>query len=102
MLRLLDHREASPFRYMDENWFISFREKLEQHYAWPALYVFKFIVPAGREDQVKSLFPLHTASEKASKQGNYISITIQAMMQSSDAVIEMYKRAASIEGIVAL
>ena len=87
---------------MDENWFISFREKLEQHYSWPALYVFKFIVPSGREDQVKSLFPRHTASEKLSKQGNYVSVTIQAMMQSSDAVIEMYKRAALIEGIVAL
>ena len=87
---------------MDENWFISFKEKLEQHYAWPSLYVFKFIVPTGQQDQVKSLFPLHTATEKLSKQGNYTSITIQAMMQSSDAVIEMYKRAALIEGIVAL
>jgi hypothetical protein len=87
---------------MDENWIISFREKLEQHYSWPSLYVFKFIVPAGREDEVKSLFPMHTASEKLSKQGNYISVTVQAMMQSSDAVIEMYKRAALIEGIVAL
>lgn len=87
---------------MDENWFISFREKLEQHYAWPSLYVFKFIVPTGRQDQVKNLFPLHTVKEKLSKEGKYTSITIQAMMQSSDAVVEMYKRAALIEGIVAL
>ena len=54
---------------MDENWFISFREKLEQHYAWPSLYVFKFIVPTGRQDQVKNLFPLHTVKEKLSKEG---------------------------------
>jgi len=87
---------------MDETWLISFREKLEKHYAWPSLYIFKFIVPTGQQDQVKSLFPLNAASEKLSKQGNYTSITIQAMMQSSDAVIEMYKRAALIEGIVAL
>jgi len=87
---------------MDETWLISFREKLEKHNAWPSLYVFKFIVPTGQQDQVKNLFPSHTASEKLSKQGNYTSITIQAMMQSSDAVIEMYKRAALIEGIVAL
>ena len=87
---------------MDENWLISFREKLEKHYAWPSLYVFKFIVPTGQEDQVKNLFPSHAASEKLSKQGKYTSVTIQAMMQSSDAVIEMYKRAALIEGIVAL
>lgn len=87
---------------MDETWFISFREKLEKHYAWPSLYVFKFIVPTGQEDQVKNLFPLHLASEKLSSQGKYTSVTIQAMMQSSDAVIEMYKRASQIEGIVAL
>jgi putative lipoic acid-binding regulatory protein len=87
---------------MDENWFVSFREKLEQHHAWPSLYIFKFIVPAGQQDQVKNLFPQHTATEKLSNKGNYVSVTIQAMMQSSDAVIEMYKRAALIEGIVAL
>jgi len=87
---------------MDQNWVNSFREKLDQHYAWPELYVFKFIVPAGKEEQVKKLFPNNTATEKLSKQGNYVSVTIQAMMHSSDAVIEMYKLASEIEGIVAL
>ncbi|HEX6890899.1 MAG TPA: DUF493 family protein [Chryseolinea sp.] len=87
---------------MDETWLLSFREKLEKHYAWPSLYVFKFIVPTGQQDQVKNLFPSHTAVEKLSKQGNYTSITIHMMMQSSDAVIEIYKRASLIDGIVAL
>jgi uncharacterized protein len=87
---------------MDESWVESFRKKLDEHYAWPALYVYKFIVPTGQEDLVKKLFPLHTATEKLSKQGNYTSVTIQVMMQSSDAVVEMYRRASLIEGIVAL
>ena len=87
---------------MDETWVESFRKKLDEHYAWPALYVYKFIVPTGKEDLVKNLFPLHTATEKLSKQGNYTSVTIQVMMQSSDAVVEMYRRASMIEGIVAL
>ena len=87
---------------MDENWINSFREKLDQHYAWPALYMYKFIVPRGREEELKNLFPLHTITEKQSKQGNYTSITFQAMMPSSDAVIDMYVKASSIEGIVAL
>lgn len=87
---------------MDENWINSFREKLDQHYAWPALYVYKFIVPTGQEDQVKKLFPLNTATEKLSKQGKYTSVTIKVMMHSSDAVIEMYVKASEIEGIVAL
>lgn len=87
---------------MDDNWIASFRQKLDEHYAWPALYTYKFIVPTGKEDQVKELFPYHPSTEKQSKQGNYTSVTVQVMMQSSDAVIEIYKRAAAIEGIVAL
>jgi uncharacterized protein len=88
--------------FMDNEWMMSFRAKLDQHYAWPSLYMFKFIVPTGREEQVKKLFPLHTSTEKQSRQGNYTSITIQMMMPSSDAVIQIYQQAAAIEGLIAL
>ncbi|MBT1708150.1 DUF493 family protein [Fulvivirgaceae bacterium PWU5] len=87
---------------MDEQWINGFREKLDQHYTWPSLYIFKFIVPKGKEEDLKQLFPLHTPTEKASKQGNYTSITMQMMMPSSDAVIDVYIKASQIEGIVAL
>jgi hypothetical protein len=90
------------FFAMDADW-TKFREKLESFYAWPSLYTFKFIVPSGKEDLLRQLFPLHTtAGEKSSGKGNYISLTYQMMMPSSDSVIEVYKKAASIEGIVAL
>ncbi len=87
---------------MDENWIKSFREKLDQHYAWPSLYIFKFIVPTGEEENVKKLFPLNEATEKLSKNGNYTSVTIQVMMESSDAVVDIYLKASTIKGIVAL
>jgi uncharacterized protein len=87
---------------MDSKWITSFREKLDQHYAWPSVYIFKFIVPTGKEDEVKKLFPLHSSTEKLSKQGNYTSITIQMMMPSSEAVIHIYKQASSIQGLIAL
>ena len=87
---------------MDSEWIISFRSKLDQHYAWPSLYIFKFIVPTGKEGEVKKLFPHHTTSEKQSQGGKYTSITIQMMMPSSDAVIEIYQQAAVIEGLIAL
>jgi hypothetical protein len=87
---------------MDQDWIDSFREKLDQHYTWPSLYVFKFIVPAGKEDEVKQLFPLHVTSEKLSKQGNYKSITAEMLMSSVDAVLDIYIQASKIEGIVAL
>lgn len=87
---------------MDQEWLKSFREKLDQHYAWPSLYVFKFIVPAGREEAVKKLFPKNVASEKHSKEGRYTSVTVQMMMQSSEAVVNVYEQASAIEGLIAL
>jgi len=87
---------------MEQDWTNSFREKLDKHYAWPAIYLFKFIVPTGKEEEVKKLFPLHDASEKLSKNGKYTSITLQMMMPSSDSVIDVYVRAAEIEGLIAL
>jgi uncharacterized protein len=87
---------------MDKEWFKSFGEKLDQHYAWPSLYIFKFIVPKGKEEELKKLFPLHSTTEKQSKNGNYSSVTIQMMMPSSQAVIEIYHQAAAIEGLIAL
>lgn len=87
---------------MNQEWINQFREKLDAHYAWPALYTFKFIVPKGKEEEVKQLFPNHTSSEKQSKNGNYSSITLQIMASSSDAVIEVYQSVSKIEGIIAL
>jgi len=87
---------------MDPKWTNSFREKLDKHYVWPSLYLFKFIVPTGKEQAVKDLFPRHTTSDKQSSQGNYTSVSVELMMPSSDAVIEVYEKASKIEGIVAL
>ena len=88
--------------FMDQEWMKSFREKLDQHYAWPSLYMFKFIVPAGKEEDVKKLFPKHTSSEKHSKEGKYTSVTVQMMMPSSEAVVHVYEQASAIDGLIAL
>ncbi|MCE2895070.1 MAG: DUF493 domain-containing protein [Flammeovirgaceae bacterium] len=87
---------------MEADWTNSLKEKLDQHYAWPALYTFKFIVPKGKETEVTSLFPNHVATEKTSKNGNYTSITLQMMMPSSESVIDVYVVTYTIEGIIAL
>lgn len=87
---------------MDQDWLKSFQTKLDQHHSWPSIYIFKFIVPKGKEEELKALFPLHTASEKESTNGNYISLTFQMMMPSSEAVIEIYVRAETVEGLIAL
>lgn len=87
---------------MDADWLNSFKTKLDQHHSWPSLYIFKFIVPKEKVNELKSLFPLHQVSEKASAQGRYISVTMQIMAPSSDSVIEVYQLASEIEGLIAL
>ena len=80
----------------------SFKSKLDHLHQWPSLYMFKFIVPVRRQEEVFALFPKHELKTKASKNGNYVSVTAQAMMRSSDDVIKIYEEAHAIEGLVAL
>lgn len=87
---------------MHKPWAESFREKLNQHYRWPALYVFKFIVPAGKESEAKALFPLIIPNEKPSSAGKYTSLTFQVEMPHASAVISVYEKASQIEGLIAL
>lgn len=88
---------------MDPQWLDTFREKLDRFYAWPSLYTFTFIVPSERRDDLKQLFPLHTtASERSSEKGKYVSLTYQMMMPSSHSVIDVYRKASVIDGLVAL
>ena len=87
---------------MEPNWAESLREKLDEHYVWPSLYTFKFIVPKEKVEAVKKLFPKHESKERQSKNGNYISVTLQMMMPGSEDVIEVYQLAATVEGLIAL
>ncbi|MEX2336290.1 MAG: DUF493 family protein [Fulvivirga sp.] len=80
----------------------SFKEKLDNQYNWPSLYTFKFIVPRGKEDEVKELFSNHVTKERTSSNGNYVSITAEVMAQSSDRVVAYYLEANKVEGIIAL
>lgn len=80
----------------------AFKQKLDEQSNYPTLYMFKFIVPANKADEVSALFPKHKVTLKASSEGKYVSATIKAMMPSSDAILEIYEQAASIEGVISL
>ena len=81
-----------------------FKEKLDAEHKFPSRYMFKFIVPQGKEDQLIELFPTRDWkwTTRSTKSGSYISFTSQVIMDSSDDVIEVYKKAHTIEGIIAL
>lgn len=80
----------------------SFKQKLDSQHGWPSLYMFKFIVPSGQEEEVFALFPKNQLTTKASSKGNYVSVTAQVMMRSSEDVIAKYQEAHKIEGVLAL
>jgi uncharacterized protein len=80
----------------------SFKEKLEAETAFPSLYMFKFIVTSGKEEEIAALLPNNEMKLKTSSKGNYVSATIKVMMPSSDAIIEIYRKASLIEGVISL
>ncbi len=80
----------------------AFKDKLEEQSSFPTLYMFKFIVPSGKEQKLAELLPNNEMTLKVSSKGNYVSATIKAMMPSSDSIIEVYKQAAKIEGVISL
>ena len=79
-----------------------FKEKLEEQHAFPTVYMFKFIVPVDKESEVLNLLPQGEISSKASKNGNYISITAKLLMLTSDQVIKIYQKAHLVKGLIAL
>jgi uncharacterized protein len=78
------------------------KKNLKPKRVFPTLYMFKFIVPIGKEDQIAALFPNNEIKFRKSSKGNYISATIKAMMPSSDAILELYERASRVEGVISL
>lgn len=80
----------------------AFKEKLDHNHDFPGEYIFKFIVRPEHRAEVESLIRGADVKLKASSGNKYLSITLQKMMNSSEEVIEVYKKAYKIDGIIAL
>lgn len=81
------------------------RYQLMESKEWPIKYMFKFITPnkEGKVDKVKALLPdfgeitfKHTSSLK------YVAITCVALMESSDAIIDVMEKVDEVEGVITL
>ena len=82
--------------------FDDLRKALDESYTWPVLYMFKFIAPKNKIDQVKSLFPKNEVVQRESKGGNYLSLTCKILVNSSEDVIRVYQQASKIKGVISL
>jgi uncharacterized protein len=83
----------------------SLRIKLVETTSFPSVYMFKFIVEADNRKiaLVENLFQAEAEIlTKQSDKGKYISITSKQVVISVDEIIEVYKRAAEIKGIMFL
>jgi len=80
----------------------AFKEKLESNHEFPGEYIFKFIVKPEHEEEVKSLLIDAEVKLKQSSGNKYVSVTMNKKMESSQEVIDVYKKAHTIEGIIAL
>jgi len=72
---------------------------------WPSVYLFKFIVensPANLA-KVSSLFDDGADLRiQPSKNGKYVSVSSKELMLDVESVLEKYKKASLIKGLIAL
>ena len=80
--------------------------ELDLSSTWPAIYLFKFIVPSEKENilQVEKAFDSMGAVIKTtkSKTGKFTSISVDVMMKDSQEIIEKYIEVSTIKGIISL
>lgn len=81
---------------------LSFKEKLENQHQFPGYYLFKFVVPASQKQRLLELMPEGKTSFKESSGKSYVSVTVEAFMESSLDVIDVYEKASKVEGVISL
>ncbi|GIZ09459.1 DUF493 family protein [Flavobacterium sp. UMI-01] len=89
-----------------EEFYDRLKGELEKSNSWPALYLFKFIVPTEAEkiEQVEKAFDCLGAVIKTtqSKTGKFTSVSVDVQMKNPQAIIDKYIELSTIEGIVSL
>lgn len=85
-----------------QEWWDRFQDLLEQDRTWPSEYLFKFIVPRPSLAALEAVFGDHPIIVRASTRGRYVSVTARVEMESSAAVVELYRAAGEVPGVISL
>ncbi|MBP3943139.1 DUF493 domain-containing protein [Sphingobacteriaceae bacterium WQ 2009] len=89
-----------------EDFYKVFKERLEDIETFPSDYTFKFIIPGAGEHQaeIKKIFPEDKTkyTNKESKTGKYLSLTVVTYLENADAVVDYYKQVSAIKGVIML
>ncbi|MDP1801442.1 MAG: DUF493 family protein [Bacteroidota bacterium] len=90
---------------MTEEELRKFKEKIVETTTFPSVYMFKFIVPSENRSiaLVENLFDPETdIHTKESGNGKYTSITGMQVVVNVEEIMEVYKKASNIKGILFL
>jgi putative lipoic acid-binding regulatory protein len=100
-MEIVDNKYDNP-----EDFYQSLKEKLDIQYEFPQDYLFKFIIE-NDGNKIAEIYKVfdgihHTLGNRESKNGKYISASINAFVLNSDHVIDLYKKVGTIEGVMML
>lgn len=94
---------------MDKNtqeFYDRLKVELDLSNRWPAVYLFKFIVPTENDniERVQLAFDCMGAVVKTtkSKAGKFTSISVDVTMKDSQAIVDKYLEVSTIKGIISL
>ncbi len=89
-----------------EEFYDRLKVELDLSNTWPALYLFKFIVPTENDNvkRVELAFDCMGAVIKTtkSKTGKFTSVSVDVQVKNSQEIIDKYLEVSTIEGIVSL
>ncbi len=89
-----------------DDFYKKLRATLLETTRFPTDYLYKFIVPTQGESvkEIEQIFDHLGAviTTKASSKGKYTAVSIKVNLPSADAVIEKYKEAAKVKGVISL
>lgn len=89
-----------------EEFYGRLKVELDMSNTWPALYLFKFIVPTENDNvlRVELAFDCMGAIIKTtkSKTGKFTSISVDVQVKDSQEIIDKYLEVSTIKGIISL
>lgn len=82
--------------------YASLKSRLDEEHRWPGVYTFKFIMRAEIVPTFTVVLEGHKYTTRHSAEGRHVAITAELFMESSDEVIELYRKAAAFSGVISL
>lgn len=89
-----------------EEFYAMLKEKLNEVHNFPEDYLFKFIIPNDQE-KLTEIYQIFdnietTISSRDSKNGKYISLSINAFVLDSEQVVDIYQQVSKVEDVILL